>query len=314
MGILWRGRQIFKGSVHFGGGVTGANSYLGSGKVFYVNGESYGPTGSDDNQGTDPNYPLATITQAVSLCRQRTNDYVFIQGFYQTDTFPITLNKRNIHLIGIAPGGGFQGRALVDGVGEPAFATGSTGGGVEMAGLRMGASTGGDPCINVVTDTYFMYIHDCSFGKYIVATDGIYGATAHMNGWTIEDCWFGAYLTDCGIECTNVVENTVRRNIFSEIHGKGISYGSGAVGEIMDNYFYTPIAEAEASGWAITLGGVSCTQGMIMGNKASQHGGSSADGGNNPYKDLSTGTLITCTNAWSGNWDGQNPNAYPDVT
>ena len=303
MGITWRGKQNFLGGAHFGGPVTGTISPgMGSGKVFYVNGESYGPSASDTAQGTDPNYPLATITQAVSLCSQRTNDYIFIQGFYQTDTFPITLNKRNIHLIGVAPGGGFQGRVQVDGQDEPAFATGTTGGGVEMCGLRMGASTGGDPAINVVTDTYFMYIHDCSFGKYIVATDGIYGATAHMNGWTIEDCWFGAYLTDSGIQCTNVVENTVRNCIFSEIHGYGIYYGSGAVGEIIGNYFYTPIAEAESDGWAITLAGVSCTQGIIMDNKASQSGN---DQGNNPYMDKSTGVVTSCKNGWCNNFAGE---------
>jgi hypothetical protein len=293
-----------------GATLIGFNPMLGSGKVFYVNGESYGPTGNDNNEGTNPQYPLATITQAVANCRQRTNDWIFIQGFYQTDTFPITLNKRNIHLIGISPGGGFQGRALIDGDDAAAFNTGSTGGGVEMAGLRMGSSDAAYPAINIASDTYFMWIHDCSFGKYIAATDGIYGASGcHMNGWTIEDCWFGAYLTDCGIEVTNVVEPTVRNCIFSEIHGTCIKYGAGAVGEIIRNYFYTPIAEAEADGWAITLNSTSCTQGMIMDNFASQAGD---DQGNNPYKDLSTGSLTTCTNGWCHNWAGET-NTKPAV-
>lgn len=276
------------------------NQMLGSGKVFYVNGESYGPTGNDNNEGTNPQYPLATITQAVANCRQRTNDWIFIQGFYQTDTFPITLNKRNIHLIGIAPGGTFRGRALIDGDAAAAFETSESGGGVEMAGLRLGSSDAAYPCINIGANTYFMHIHDCTFGIYMPATDGIYGASGqyHMNGWTIEDCHFGTGLTGCGIECVNNVRSDIKNCTFMGYGDVGIKLDAGAIGEISGNKFFKVNAGAE--GCAITLG-ASTSNGLITWNSAAEDDVACTAV---PYLD-NTGATGATANAWGINYSGK---------
>ena len=134
-----------------------------------------------------------------------------------------------------------------------------------------------------------------------------------MSAWTVDHCWFGDALTGYGIRSTNNVENHITDCRFNTIPEKGIYFVGSASGDIIGNYFYAAIAGTEANGWAITLNGVGCANTIVMGNYASQHGLASADGGNNPYLDTSTGTAITSTNAWSDNWDG-NDVAAPAVT
>jgi len=312
------GKSVYgKGPVSFenitctGTSIGFGTPYMGSGKVFFVNGESYGPAASDDYAGTNPNNPLATITQAIENCRQRTQDYIFVQGFYQTDSFPIDLDKRDIRIIGIGNGGVINSRCLVDGAGDACFTTGGSGGGFELAGFRLGST--GAACIELLASTWNVHIHDCTFGHLIVAQDGILSDSSSYQPirWTVDHCLFGNALTRDGVRIPADCHGYWMDNMFREIPEKGISITMGEVGAILRNYFYAPIVGAEAAGWAITLGNVH--GGIIMQNHASQHATMSAIDGNNPYLDTSTGTLETSTNGWSENWDGQQAAAYPDV-
>jgi len=309
MGLLWRGKHTFKGNVHFGGGVTGAIPNLGGGRAFYVNAESdYGPSASDGHAGTDPNMPLATITTALGKCEARRNDYIFVLGSYQTDTFPITPAARNVHIIGLGGGGMFQSRALLDGQDESAFQLDTAGGGLELAGLRLGSSGAGDPVINLNTDFWALHMHDCTIGLYMAGTDGIYGS-AGVNAacFTIEDNLFGTALTGDCIELGVGHQLYILRNLFMEYGGVGCKIGTMAGGAIISNRF-SMTADFDA-GDAITLGSGS-TAIFVDDNRAAEDG---AAAGTNPYSDATTASAATLKNAWAVNWNGDAV-TYPAAT
>ena len=302
MGLLWRGKHTFKGNVHFGGGVTGSISNLGGGRAFYVNAESsYGPSASDGHAGTDPNMPLATITQALSMCEDRRNDYIFVLGSYQTDTFPLAPAKRNIHLIGLggAIGNKFRSRCLLDGDDEAALKFDTAGSGLELAGFRLGSSDAGDPCITVNTDFWFPHIHDCTFGVYMPATDGIYaGSGQHLAGWQIEDCIFGTALTGDGIDATDGHQVYIVNNIFMEYGGVGIILDNIQGGMIIGNHFC--MNDGFDAGDAITLG-AGTDDIYVDGNHAAEDGN---EPGNNPYSDATAAAVANLANAWGINYNG----------
>lgn len=77
------------------GGMSGMLPFTGN--VFYVN-ESTGSDGYDGGMYT----PLATLSQAHSLCTSGNNDVVFLTGTVHT-TATTTWSKSKTHLIGLAP-------------------------------------------------------------------------------------------------------------------------------------------------------------------------------------------------------------------
>ena len=300
--MLWRGKHIFKGNVHFGAGVSGAIPHIGGGRVYYVNAESsYGPSASDGNSGLDPNHPLATITQALSLCEARRNDYIFVMGSYQTDTFPLQPAARNVHLIGLgdAIGSKFRCRCLLDGDDEAALKFDTAGSGLELAGFRLGSSDAGDPCINVNTDFWFPYIHDCTFGVYMPATDGISATSGkHLAGWTIEDCIFGTALTSDGINAVSGHQVYIINCMFMEYGAIGISLTNIQGGMILDNRFLMTAGYDE--GDAIYLGAGSADI-LVDGNHAAEDGD---EPGSNPYHDHSGASVGALANGWGLNYNG----------
>lgn len=294
-------RQIGVGSQHI----------FGAGNIYYVNAESsYGPGADDAYAGTNPDYPLATITQALSLCEDRHNDYIFVMGSYQTDTFPLAPAKRNVHLIGLgdATRSPFRCRCLLDGDAEPAFQFDTAGSGLELAGFRLGSSDAGDPCINVNTDFWFPYIHDCTFGVYMPATDGIYaGSGQHLAGWAVEDCIFGTALTGDGIDATSGHQVYIRNNVFMEYGGIGIILDNIQGGMIISNRF-SMTADFDA-GDAITLGSGTAAI-FVDDNRAAEDG---AAAGSNPYSDATASSAANLKNAWAVNWNGDAV-TYPGAT
>ena len=282
------------------------------GKTFYVSNLS-AASNSDSNEGTDPQYPLATIAAAITLSAvsgQRKGDYIFVQDSYDQDTWPVVINVRNVHLIGLG-GGGYSGtRAGADGVGESCFKTNTAGGGFELAGFNMGCSTQEDPCILQDGVVWSAYVHHNAFGVTIVGQDGISATGAsQMAYWTISHNYFGMQLRN-GIYVEADSRSHIMHNVFRSNSGVCISISTGILGVIAGNMFSAPITQAEDEGWAISVL-VNGTGGMIMGNMASQAGNGAI--GNNPYYDGSAATAALAKNCWANNFDGAALSGGPAV-
>lgn len=86
-----------------------------SGNVFWVDEAN----GSDGNTG-GPQDPLATLTQAHSLCTNNNNDVVFLVGTVHT-TATTVWSKSKTHLIGLAPDLRSQARARISQTGSTVF-------------------------------------------------------------------------------------------------------------------------------------------------------------------------------------------------
>jgi len=271
----------------------------GGGKTFYVRSSQITPAGSDDNNGTDPQYPLLKIQTAIDKCVQRRHDYIFVQDSYQEDVVSILINKRNVHLIGLGEGNPLGGRALVDMQGVDAcIKTLGTGGSLELAGFRLGST--GEACIEVAESSYYNHIHHCAFAQYMAGQDGILSEGAvSATAWLIDHNIFSTQLTRDCIRLADDAWTIIAHNIFAGVAGIGIKV-TGSFGQIIGNVFFSLIASALAEGWAISLGGGTNGK-MIAGNKASACGDGS---GNNPYKDLSNTAVGTLKNGWADNFDG----------
>lgn len=101
---------IVKGPPWFGGqmGVAGSDTpegfrYYPDALTFYVDG---GHTEADDNNdGTDPCYPLATISQAITNATDGRGDVVYVAPGTYNPTAAITVDKADIAIIGQPIGG-----------------------------------------------------------------------------------------------------------------------------------------------------------------------------------------------------------------
>lgn len=88
-------------------GIQGSDSALGIrlsslGTVYYVH--ALNPTANDQNMGTDPNFPMATISAAYNRCISGQNDVVVVVGqatqYGQTAT--LVWAKNYTHLVGVS--------------------------------------------------------------------------------------------------------------------------------------------------------------------------------------------------------------------
>lgn len=95
------------------GGMSGILPFTGN--VFYVN-ES---TGNDGNSGGMYD-PLASLTQALSLCADGNNDVIFLTGTVHVSA-TVTWSKSKTHLIGLAPDLVTQARARISQTGSTVF-------------------------------------------------------------------------------------------------------------------------------------------------------------------------------------------------
>lgn len=282
----------------------------GGGKTFFVRSLT-AALGSDDNEGTDPEFPLLKIQAAIDKCDQRRHDYIFVQDSFQADTVSILLNERNIHLIGLGDGA-FQngGRAIVDMQGVDAcFKTYGAGGGVELAGFRMGSD--GEACIELYETSWMNHIHHCSFAHLFTAgcQDGILAESGavEMHSWLVDHCYFGQGITRDAIRVDHCNWSFFNHNFFVKDSGRAIYIHDGGYGGILGNVFFSALANALAAGWAIDIQNHDM---MVTGNKASATG---TDAGNNPYRDRSAATAATLLNGWADNFDGPALSAGPDA-
>lgn len=110
----------------------GADSLLTTGQVLFVN----SVLGSNDNAGTDPAFPKATIAGAQSAANASKGDVVIIMpGHAETVTAAITLSKAGVSYIGLGSG---SARPTITGNGAIDAIT-VTGANVTIANLRFPA-------------------------------------------------------------------------------------------------------------------------------------------------------------------------------
>lgn len=268
------------------------------GKTFYVR---EGSTGNDSYEGTDPEYPLATIERALTNSTASRGDYIFIQYFSTLDAPPLTINKRALHIIALSSGN-FDSRNDLNGGSSVSLNIETAGRDLELAGFNIG-NDGTTYGIEVSAGQvmYRCHIHHCTIGNNFTTTDGIHAVEISQS--SIDNCLFGTNgtgITGDGLAVNSYVMTFLVNNIFMNITEKAIDLAAVSGGSIHGNMFYAPIASAESDGWAINI--VSGHSVLVMNNYASQTGD---DQGNNPYKDTSTGTITDTTNGWCYNWSGE---------
>lgn len=89
------------GVINNGANVLGAGNLFTTGKVLYVSSAA----GSNDNVGTDPNFPKATIAGAQTAATASKGDVVIIlPGHAETLTAALTLSKAGVAYIGLGQG------------------------------------------------------------------------------------------------------------------------------------------------------------------------------------------------------------------
>ena len=256
-------------------------------KVWYVYGID-GGIGVDTNSGETPWAPFLTITKALSMCVATRRDYIVVLDYWQPtgETWPISVNVNNVHIIG-ADGGGTQMPIITP--------TGNTAGisvaadRVEIAYLCIngGAAHGcieNDP--GAPTARWGTFVHDCWFAVLGSAQDGIKNVAASDNVYLdVRRCRFGYALTRDGIR---IEHNATRAyigapwgegNVFERPAGVGVNLVGNAVGSGI--YHNTFICESDAQGKAVTLS-AGCTDVVIAHNVANFGNAAMAA---NPYDD-----------------------------
>jgi len=226
-------------------------SYGHLGRTFYV----HGTLGSDinDSEGLQSEFPLRTITNALSRCTASANDVIVVL-FYgstppTTEVWPININKRGVKLIG---GGGedFMNEVTIirppvgTAVGVAPILVAADD--VEIAGLWIegiaaGGSTTGGIEISVSASFSRTHIHHCGFGMQTALQDGIRcPAGFDCPSLRIHDCVFNDKITRDGIRLSqNATRGTIYKNEFRLVGGVGINLQAGCtdIYSIHDNFF-----------------------------------------------------------------------------
>ena len=245
--------------------IRSPNLPFGIGKVFYVD----AAVGSNGNDGDDPKRPLLTIQYALSLCVNYRDDYIIVLNTNggASESFPITVTKSRVHIIGLDVLNGIYPRLSADVYGDTAAfllceatsdATGGEGGYFEIAGFRIsgGATHGAIEFPTVVPAGATLkgrgVIRNNWIGRVHAAQDGIrIPAVTDVPELVIEDNVFGAAITRDGIRVEhNSTRTIIRRNLF-RVGVIGINVpGHIASGWILSNRF---VCSSVLAGTAITL-------------------------------------------------------------
>lgn len=276
----------------------------GKGTIYLVNGGADGVTaGNDANNGRTPATPFLTIQHAINQCVDRNDDFIFCWNTYNQDTFPITLNRSNVHVIGIASPNGQLPALEGQADNAAAFTFGIAVEGCEISGFNMSAGAA-HACIEFVGGNNQTWVHNCTFGHYWFGggQDGILFPSSSYVGVVIEDNWFyGANgpkgkLTRYGIAglIGSIYESTIRNNVFLNIPTCAM-FMAGTNGEV--DIIRNMIGEgADVLGNAITLG-LACT-GFVVAHNEANFGQILSTA--NPYNDMAGAT----DNHWISNQVG----------
>lgn len=254
------------------------------GKIIYVNGLS----GDADHSGFAVDEPLLTITAALALCTSDENDTIVVLDYWSpaTETFPISVNKTGVTIVG-AKGGSYASYVAMTPLSTTAIFD-IAAGNVRIMGLYLqgNASAAG---ITFTGGNQRIGIYGCYFSA---GTYGIYTTNNNPGAWlTIGDCTFASPLSSGGIEIANQAWFRIHDCVFNQVTGVAINVGGAGGGQILDNKIAT---DSDVAGRAITLGTATTT--MVDGNSAGY--GEAQAALNNPYLD----NTATDTNFWGHNW------------
>jgi hypothetical protein len=255
----------------FGGqmGVPGSDTPLGirhggGGNVYYVGDpDATWYEASDDNDGTDPTAPKATIQGALDACTDDHGDVVVVfPGNYELAE-TLTMTKARVRLFSwdYLRGEAAPSVAIISATDDFTLLT-INADQIEVAGFRFanGSDTAND-CIAVGTTGAVVgcYIHDCKF-----AVGGGYGVNIGSALGTVNDCTIRhntfIQIDDnagaAGVRLGYVVRADVDGNLFltDQAGTYGISVRNAATGGsiIRDNKFFVE----EVAGVAIFRAGV----------------------------------------------------------
>jgi len=261
-------------------GIIGA--FNTPGNVFFVDGIA----GDNGNDGDNPASPWETIAYALSQCTNDHDDYIIILDCYQQDTFPVSINKSRVHIIGLDVENGKYPRMNASGD-TAIFTLDADYCEIARLSLNAGASHG---AIEWTGSHGRGAIRYCWFGETGAGLYGIYvPATFDAPEMLVEGCRFGAGLTSDGIRIAHNMTRGIIRECTFRPQGIGINVTNDmAVGWILDNRF---LCASDANGQAITLAAASAGV-FVDGNSA--HIGNTIMT-NNPYRDLGS-------NHWGNNY------------
>jgi hypothetical protein len=267
------------------------------GKVLYVH-NGHAAT-SDNNDGTNPDFPLTTITAAIAKATANQDDFIIVQGMSNAlETWPLALSKHKLHVISSqyilgeeVPG---HGRIITPPADTAAFYI--TGDRVEVAGFEISAGAT-HACFefSTVAQSWGAHIHHNNMGWMGAAQDGIRmtGAVDKVN-FLIHDNTFNDKITRDGIRIDqNATRSRIWNNNFRRVTGVGINLVTLCtdIYAIHDNWF-NPILDAA------TGGSIFCnlnSTGCMFYNNYSMH--DKAAMAQVPYRDLGA-------NHWGLNYYG----------
>jgi len=273
-----------KNPAWYGGGM-GMDMVPGAGNVFYVDGVA----GLNTNDGLTPNTPKLTMTAALALCTANADDYIIVLDFLTPagETWPISVNKDKVHIIGVN-GAGTQYPNIFPAGDTAAFSIAADR--VEIARLSFDGGAN-HACIEFDGNAarWGTHIRDCWLDVLGASQDGIKVEDVGNNDavyMLVEGCRFGFAITRDGIRiernatrCSIGNPYTQKGNLFDQVAGIGVNITGAAVQcGIYHNKF---VVDANTAGGAITLG-AGTSEITVDGNHAF-FGDTTM--GNNPYAD-----------------------------
>lgn len=253
--------------------------------------------GNNNNEGTDPEWPLADVEAAYAKCIASRGDYIFVQDFWTLTAPPLTIAINDVHLISLGNGNFDNGNDLDGGI-LASIELGECDD-FEIAGFNLG-NDGSTMALNAIGQNNRAHIHHCTFGWNYSCTDGIAftpgGALIYPS---INNNYFGPNFTNIGISAyfnTGLIFNNIFRNpgvgCIAPFAG---SFGMGIFG----NQFFSPLGDVLAAGWGINLDATHANS-WVHNNFAMETSNPSAQ---NPYADAS-GVAGAEANGWCMNYDG----------
>ena len=282
------------------------------GNIFFVDGVN----GLNTNDGGTPTSAYLTLTYALAQCVSNRNDIIYVLDYWQPagETFPILVNKHQVHIIGLALPNLSYPAIHPDGD-TAAFEIANTGQYSEIANLMIG---GGDAHGGIETGSIAngmgngLYVHDCWFGHewFDTPLSGIRNlGTINACGIRIERCSFFGDQQNCiGVISGNGIDNAlgaagghfdkckVLDCIFMGV-SSAIVFDQARDSMILNNRF-NGVDNLEGSAINLAAGAVGC---LIDGNSVASKKTTGVT--TNPWKDAGT-------NAWGVNYVG-GVNGYP---
>ena len=254
--------------------------------------------GNNNNEGNDPEWPLADLETAYAKCLTGRGDYIFVQDFWTLTDPPLTIDISKLHIISLGNGNFDNGNDLDGGV-LASIALTDNATDFELAGFNLG-NNGAAVALDAIGQCNRLHVHHCTFGWNYPCTDGIaFTAGGALIYPSINNNYFGPNFSNVGISAyfnTGLIFN----NIFRQPGVGCIAPAAGSFGlGIFGNQFFSPLGDALAAGWAIDLDATHANS-WIHNNFAMETSNPSAA---NPYA-YASGVAGAEANGWCMNYDG----------